>query len=120
MIRRLFTLSFKNNPFHCLWLIPGLILVFNVIIDPMGRLNIFDIYFNKVKMRVDERIMKFDSVRDHRHSNIILGNSKVGVIDGEEFGFFNAGFAGGKMDEFVGFVDELRSNGHECHTIFFG
>lgn len=61
-------------------LIP-LLALFNYVVDPMGYNHQFTLPFNKIKNRVDERIMKFNLMRDPSYNTYIFGSSINTILD---------------------------------------
>lgn len=99
----------------CVIAIP-VVTTLNFLIDPFGYNKKFSFY-NNVKVKNDERIYKFDHLKENRnYEAIILGTSKGAHLDPEyikkytNLNAFNASFSSGTVDEFLLFSKWIVNN----------
>ena len=101
------------------FIIVGTIAVaFTYLIDPYGENYHFNKRgINKIKIRQDERQLKFDYLNvNSNYTSIILGNSKGTYLDPDIIKHYtgleayNASFSGGTMDEFLEYTKWLINN----------
>lgn len=98
--------------------------LFNYIIDPYGKNRLINAFFNQAKAIRDERISKFQLMKDHPKANSFLfGSSRGLMLDPILFGkltdsqTLNLAFSSASADEYLLYIDYLAQNRKVEHIV---
>jgi hypothetical protein len=98
---------------------------FNYMIDPYGYNNHFIYYFNENKKRLDERIEKFNLIKQDKYNSYVFGASRNTFIDPERIEkhlsnvkAINSAFSAATIDEIELYINYIIKNNKNTRYVF--